>query len=92
MAVCGTSGAGKTGLIQPPHSQCVLDSGGFAWVFDMGDGYKSLCENMGAYTSMAIPSSLTRSPTCWMMPHFDMSAERIRDQMSVMASPERQPR
>jgi conjugal transfer ATP-binding protein TraC len=25
----------------------VLDSGGFAWVFDMGDGYKSLCENMG---------------------------------------------
>ena len=66
MAVCGTSGAGKTGLIQP-LIRSVLDSGGFARVFDMGDGYKSLCENMGAYTSMAIPSSLTRSPTCWMM-------------------------
>lgn len=66
MAVCGTSGAGKTGLIQP-LIRSVLDSGRFAWVFDMGDGYKSLCENMGAYTSMAIPSSLTRSPTCWMM-------------------------
>lgn len=46
MAVCGTSGAGKTGLIQP-LIRSVLDSGGFAWVFDMGDGYKSLCENMG---------------------------------------------
>lgn len=46
MAVCGTSGAGKTGLIQP-LIRSVLDSGGFAVVFDMGDGYKSLCENMG---------------------------------------------
>lgn len=36
MAVCGTSGAGKTGLIQP-LIRSVLDSGGFAVVFDMGE-------------------------------------------------------
>ena len=46
MAVCGTSGAGKTGLIQP-LIRSVIDAGGYSWVFDMGDGYKSLCENMG---------------------------------------------
>lgn len=39
MAVCGTSGAGKTGLIQP-LIRSVLDSGGFAVVFDMGDDQK----------------------------------------------------
>ncbi len=86
MAVCGRPGRVKTGLIQP-LIRSVLDSGGFARVFDMGDGYKSLCENMGAYTSMAIPSSLNlRSPTRADDAHFDMSAERIRDQMSVMAN------
>ncbi|MGT3309520.1 TraG/VirB4 family ATPase, partial [Yersinia enterocolitica] len=48
MAVTGTSGAGKTGLAQP-ILRSVLDSGGIAWVFDMGegDGYKSFCENVG---------------------------------------------
>jgi conjugal transfer ATP-binding protein TraC len=53
MAVCGTSGAGKTGLIQP-LIRSVIDAGGYSWVFDMGDGYKSLCENMGVCISMAI--------------------------------------
>lgn len=62
MAVCGTSGAGKTGLIQP-LIRSVLDSGGFAVVFDMGDGYKSLCENMGAYIWMVKPCALTRLRT-----------------------------
>lgn len=42
MAVCGTSGAGKTGLIQP-LIRSVLDSGGFAVVFDMGDVRTSSC-------------------------------------------------
>lgn len=46
MAVCGTSGAGKTGLIQP-LIRSVLDSGGFARVFDMGDGYKSCVKTWG---------------------------------------------
>jgi conjugal transfer ATP-binding protein TraC len=50
MAVCGTSGAGKTGLIQP-LIRSVLDSGGFAWVFDMGDGYKSCARTWAGFTS-----------------------------------------
>lgn len=86
MAVCGTSGAGKTGLIQP-LIRSVLDSGGFAWVFDMGDGYKSLCENMGGVYLDG--DSLKFNPFANILDdaHFDLSAERIRDQMSVMASP-----
>lgn len=86
MAVCGTSGAGKTGLIQP-LIRSVLDSGGFAWVFDMGDGYKSLCENMGGVYLDG--DSLKFNPFANILDdaNFDQSAERIRDQMSVMASP-----
>ena len=86
MAVCGTSGAGKIGLIQP-LIRSVLDSGGFAWVFDMGDGYKSLCENMGGVYLDG--DTLKFNPFANVLDdaHFDMSAERIRDQMSVMASP-----
>ncbi|HBU9566896.1 TPA: type IV secretion system protein TraC, partial [Klebsiella pneumoniae] len=82
MAVCGTSGAGKTGLIQP-LIRSVLDSGGFAWVFDMGDGYKSLCENMGGVYLDG--DTLKFNPFANVLDdaHFDMSAERIRDQMSV---------
>lgn len=86
MAVCGTSGAGKTGLIQP-LIRSVLDSGGFAWVFDMGDGYKSLCENMGGVYLDG--DSLKFNPFANILDdaNFDLSAERIRDQLSVMASP-----
>ncbi|HDZ0628853.1 type IV secretion system protein TraC [Klebsiella pneumoniae] len=86
MAVCGTSGAGKTGLIQP-LIRSVLDSGGFAWVFDMGDGYKSLCENMGGVYLDG--DSVKFNPFANILDdaNFDLSAERIRDQMSVMASP-----
>ncbi len=42
---------------------------------------------MGAYTSIAIPSSSTSFANVLDDAHFDMSAERIRDRMSVMASP-----
>ncbi|XQL45647.1 helicase HerA domain-containing protein (plasmid) [Escherichia coli] len=62
MAVCGTSGAGKTGLVRP-LVRSVLDSGGFAVVFDMGDGYKSLCENMGGVYLDGEPCVLTRLRT-----------------------------
>ncbi len=86
MAVCGTSGAGKTGLIQP-LIRSVIDAGGYSWVFDMGDGYKSLCENMGGVyldgdTLKFNPFANVLDDT-----NFDASAERIRDQLSVMASP-----
>ncbi|BCG07139.1 type IV secretion system protein TraC [Serratia marcescens] len=83
MAVCGTSGAGKTGLIQP-MIRSVLDTGGVAWVFDMGDGYKSLCENMGGVYIDA--QTLKFNPFANIV-DIDESAERVRDQLSVMASP-----
>lgn len=85
MGVCGTSGAGKTGLIQPVIRQ-VLDSGGNAWVFDMGDGYKSLCENVGG--TYLDGTTLKFNPFANVTSdNIDASAERIRDQLSVMASP-----
>lgn len=83
MAVCGTSGAGKTGLIQPTIRQ-VLDSGGDAWIFDMGDGYKSLCENMGGVYLHG--ENLKFNPFANVI-DIQGSAERIRDQLSVLASP-----
>ncbi|CNI65254.1 type IV secretion system protein TraC [Yersinia aleksiciae] len=84
MAVAGTSGAGKTGLVQP-MIRSVLDSGGNAWVFDMGDGYKSLCENMGGVYLDG--EALKFNPFANII-DIDASAERVRDQLSVMASPE----
>lgn len=53
----------------------------------MGDGYKSLCENMGGVyldgdTLKFNPFANVLDDT-----NFDASAERIRDQLSVMASP-----
>ncbi|EAQ5803251.1 hypothetical protein LC76_19775 [Salmonella enterica] len=86
MAVCGTSGAGKTGLIQP-LIRSVIDAGGYSWVFDMGDGYKSLCENMGGVYLDG--DTLKFNPFANVLDdnNFDASAERIRDQLSVMASP-----
>ncbi|EFE3944159.1 type IV secretion system protein TraC [Escherichia coli] len=82
MAVCGTSGAGKTGLIQP-LIRSVLDSGGFAVVFDMGDGYKSQCENMGG---VYLDGETLRFNPFANITDIDQSAERVRDQLSVMAS------
>ncbi|WP_447873115.1 type IV secretion system protein TraC [Serratia fonticola] len=85
MAVCGTSGAGKTGLIQP-LIRSVIDSGGFAVVFDMGDGYKSLCENMGGVYLDG--ESLKFNPFANITDDtINEMAERLRDQLSVMASP-----
>ncbi|SOD79563.1 conjugal transfer ATP-binding protein TraC [Serratia sp. JKS296] len=84
MAVCGTSGAGKTGLIQP-MIRSVIDAGGVAWVFDMGAGYKSLCENMGGVYIDA--ESLKFNPFANIV-NINESAERLRDQLSVMASPD----
>jgi len=85
MAVCGTSGAGKTGLIQP-LIRSVIDSGGFAVVFDMGDGYKSLCENMGGVYLDG--ETLKFNPFANITDdNINEMAERLRDQLSVMASP-----
>ncbi|MGA5657866.1 type IV secretion system protein TraC [Rahnella contaminans] len=83
MAVTGTSGAGKTGLVQP-ILRSVLDSGGIVWVFDMGDGYKSFCENVGG--TYLDGSSLKFNPFA-NITNINESGERIRDQLAVLASP-----
>lgn len=62
----------------------MLDSGGFAVVFDMGDGYKSLCENMGG---VYLDGETLRFNPFANITDIDQSAERVRDQLSVMASP-----
>ncbi|HHQ4545262.1 TPA: type IV secretion system protein TraC [Aeromonas veronii] len=83
MAVSGTSGAGKTGLVQP-ILRSVLDSGGLVWVFDMGDGYKSFCENMGG---VYLDGSTLQFNPFANISDINASGERIRDQLAVLASP-----
>ena len=83
MAVSGTSGAGKTNLVQP-IMRSVLESGGIGWVFDMGDGYKSFCENVGGVYLKG--SNLKFNPFA-NISDINTSAERIRDQLAVLASP-----
>ncbi|MED7793161.1 type IV secretion system protein TraC [Klebsiella aerogenes] len=83
MAVTGTSGAGKTNLVQP-ILRSVLESGGIAWVFDMGDGYKSFCENVGGVYLDG--RNLKFNPFA-NITDIHESAERIRDQLAVLASP-----
>lgn len=84
MAVSGTSGAGKTGLVQPVL-RSVLDSGGLVWVFDMGDGYKSFCDNMGGTYIDA--SQVSFNPFANVTSIVE-SGERIRDLVGVLASPD----
>lgn len=83
MAVSGTSGAGKTGLVQP-ILRSVLDASGIVWVFDMGDGYKSFCENMGG--TYLDGRTLKFNPFA-NISDISESGERIRDQLAVLASP-----
>ncbi|MBY4890597.1 type IV secretion system protein TraC [Pantoea sp. DY-15] len=83
MAVTGTSGAGKTGLVQP-ILRSVLDAKGIVWVFDMGDGYKSFCENMGG--TYLDGRTLKFNPFA-NISDISESGERIRDQLAVLASP-----
>jgi conjugal transfer ATP-binding protein TraC len=83
MAVTGTSGAGKTNLVQP-ILRSVLESGGIGWVFDMGDGYKSFCENVGGVYLDG--RNLKFNPFA-NITDIHESAERIRDQLAVLASP-----
>ena len=83
MAVTGTSGAGKTGLVQP-ILRSVLDSGGICWVFDMGDGYKSFCENMGG---TYLDGRMLKFNPFANISDISESGERIRDQLAVLASP-----
>ena len=84
MSFTNVARLGVLGLTLAASFQAFADP---AVVFDMGDGYKSLCENMGGVYLDG--DSLKFNPFANILDdaHFDLSAERIRDQMSVMASP-----
>lgn len=83
-AVTGTSGGGKSVLVQALIRQ-VLDSGGIAWTIDMGDSYKSFCANVGGiYLDGA---GLKFNPFA-NVTDINHDAERIRDQLAVLADPD----
>lgn len=83
MAVCGTSGGGKSFLIQAIIRQ-ILDSGGWAYVLDMGDSYKGLCKNLdGVYVDAR---DLKFNPFAGVV-NIQEAAESIRDLLLVLANP-----
>ncbi|CAG9435572.1 type IV secretion system protein TraC [Providencia alcalifaciens] len=83
MAVCGTSGGGKSFLIQAMIRQ-VLDSGGWAYVLDMGDSYKELCRSLGGVYVDA--RDLKLNPFAGVV-DIKEAAESIRDLLIVLANP-----
>lgn len=83
LGVCGTSGGGKSFLMQTIIRQ-ILDSGGRAWVFDMGDSYKALCANVGGVYVDA--TDLKFNPFAGIV-NIVESAESIRDLLLVLSSP-----
>ncbi|UCQ29563.1 type IV secretion system protein TraC (plasmid) [Edwardsiella tarda] len=83
LSVTGTSGGGKSFLMQALLRQ-VLDSGGRAWVFDMGDSYKGLCRNVGGVYVNA--RHLRFNPFANVV-NITESAESIRNLLVVLANP-----
>lgn len=84
IAVTGTSGAGKTFLIQGTLRD-VLNSGGFGWVIDMGDGYKNFCHQAGG---VYLDGAQLRFNPFYGVTNIKDSAEGIVLLMSVLASPQ----
>ncbi|WP_444529352.1 TraG/VirB4 family ATPase, partial [Serratia marcescens] len=81
----GTSGAGKSVLAQGIARQ-VLDVGGFLSIKDIGDSYKAFCHSVGGTyingsTLKFNPFANITSETLHLM------AERVRDQICILASP-----
>lgn len=83
MGVCGTSGSGKSFLVQALIRQ-ILDSGGWAYVLDMGASYKELCESMGGVYVDA--RELKFNPFAGVV-EIKEAAESIRDLLLVLANP-----
>ncbi|HHR5944742.1 TPA: type IV secretion system protein TraC [Providencia alcalifaciens] len=83
MSVCGTSGSGKSFLVQSIIRQ-VLDGGGWAYVLDMGDSYKGLCESLGGVYVDA--RDLKFNPFAGVV-DIQEAAESIRDLLLVLANP-----
>lgn len=83
IAVTGTSGAGKTFLIQSILRD-VLNAGGFAWVIDMGDGYKNYCHQAGG---VYLDGAKLRFNPFANVRDIRHSAEGIVRLLTVLASP-----
>lgn len=90
----GTSGAGKSFFAQAIARQ-VLDRNGLLSIFDIGDSYKAFCQSMGG--TYINGSSLRFNPFANVRDISNINlretedssttAERIRDQLCILASP-----
>ena len=79
----GTSGAGKSVVSQAIGRQ-VLDRNGILSIFDIGDSYKAFCHSMGG---TYINGETLRFNPFANIDDISLNAERIRDQLSILASP-----
>ncbi|WP_147392435.1 TraG/VirB4 family ATPase [Arsenophonus endosymbiont of Aleurodicus floccissimus] len=79
----GTAGAGKSVLAQTIARQ-VLDSDGYLSIFDIGDSYKTFCQSVGG---TYINGETLRFNPFTNITDITLSAERIRDQLCILASP-----
>ncbi|VVT47278.1 IncF plasmid conjugative transfer pilus assembly protein TraC [Kosakonia radicincitans] len=84
VAVTGTSGAGKTFLVQSILRD-VLNAGGFAWVIDMGDGYKNYCHQAGG---VYLDGAELRFNPFANVVDSKVSGENIMRLLTVLASPQ----
>lgn len=79
----GTSGAGKSVLSQS-IARSVLDRGGLVSIQDIGDSYKAFCSSMGG---TYINGETLRFNPFANVTNISLAAERIRDQLCILASP-----
>lgn len=78
-----TSGAGKSVFAQAIANQ-VLDKNGIVSIFDIGDSYKAFCSSVGG---QYINGSSLRFNPFSNVTDIKRQAERIKDQLSILASP-----
>lgn len=78
-----TSGAGKSVLAQAIVNQ-VLDTHGIVSIFDIGDSYKAFCSSRGG---QYINGSTLRFNPFANITNIEEQAERVRDQLCILASP-----
>ena len=83
IAVTGTSGAGKSFLIQGVLRD-VLNADGYGWVIDMGDSYKNYCHQAGG---VYLDGSKLRFNPFANVTDIKHSAEGIVRLLTVLASP-----
>lgn len=78
-----TSGAGKSVMAQAIVNQ-VLDTHGIVSIFDIGDSYKAFCSSRGG---QYINGSTLRFNPFANLTNIEEQAERVRDQLCILASP-----